>query len=163
MCGPHGDDIAPLPSSAFGGCGCGPTGGRNNSCVYRVGSSCWLFLSLSLSLSFLFHQLFFSFYRASATPSTAAVDAYKYPRNWGRGGLARMWTGGTSESWVAGKNADQKTLPLYFDNIRGRKGLHVLRAHVGFKRWTIRHCTDDGTVHLADETDVTPNVIRQRP
>ena len=53
-----------------------------------------LAVSLSLSLSFLFHQLFFSFYRASATPSTAAVDAYKYPRNWGRGGARQDVDGG---------------------------------------------------------------------
>ena len=162
MCGPHGDDIAPLPSSAFGGCGCGPTRGRNNSCVYRVGSSCWLFLSLSLSLSF--STNFFSLFTERQRPLRLQLSTHTNIRGiGGGGGLARMWTGGTSESWVAGKNADQKTLPLYFDNIRGRKGLHVLRAHVGFKRWTIRHCTDDGTVHLADETDVTPNVIRQRP
>ena len=84
MCGPHGDDIAPLPSSAFGGCGCGPTRGRNNSCVYRVGSSCWLFLSLSLSLSF--STNFFSLFTERQRPLRLQLSTHTNIRGIGGGG-----------------------------------------------------------------------------
>ena len=85
MCGPHGDDIAPLPSSAFGGCGCGPTGGRNNSCVYRVGSSCWLFLSLSLSL-FPFPPTFFLFLPSVSDPFDCSCRRIQISEELGAGG-----------------------------------------------------------------------------
>ena len=93
MCGPHGDDIAPLPSSAFGGCGCGPTGGRNNSCVYRVGSSCWLFLSLSLSL-FPFPPTFFLFLPSVSDPFDCSCRRIQISEELGAGGARQDVDGG---------------------------------------------------------------------